>query len=340
MHEGTPTDPIELHDPTAEVPTLLQHSLREEWGLGMITSREPDRVHLQFQDGLPRSFKRGYYHLFEAVDRRLDITLGIVDALQDMLGGTKKKTRRVRTVTLEEQVAFFGDLYEEGFVGEEYRHKHRTDGRAKPLKRHRDGLIATAKEELGKAKLQRSLAEGDPRAVFEAAGAVVSCTDLIKLNERKLFLAMSPKEHAAFANALFSLLHGRASFVRRFDDLVAALERGMGIAPSWELATLFSAALRPDKHTLVRMNTHARQAEYMAPGIRLTDRPMGIFYERLLQMSTSVQEVLEEKGYEPVDYFDVFEFMWQTLRPAAQKEIRANASSTSGASEDAAREAA
>lgn len=340
MLEGTPTDPIHLHDPTAEVPTLLQHSLREEWGLGIVTKREDDRVHLQFQDGFPRSFKKGYYHLFEAVDRRLDITLGIVDALQSMLGTQKKKTRRVRTVTLDEQIAYFGDLFEDGFAGEDYLHKHRNDGRSNPLKRHRDGLIDTAKDELGKAKLQRMLQGGNPRSVFEAAAEVVACTDLIKLKERKLFLAMSPKEHAAFANALFSLLHSRASFARRFDDLVAALERGMGKAPSWELATVFMAGLRPDKHTVVRMNTHSRQAEYMAPGLRLTDRPMGIFYERLLQMSTTIRETLEENGYEPTDFFDVFEFMWQTLRPAAQKEIRANAAEAGGASKDSAREAA
>ena len=176
--------------------------------------------------------------------------------------------------------------------------------------------------------------------MFDAAAEVVSCTDLIKLNERKLFNAMSPKEHAAFANALFALLHSRASYVRRFDDLVAARERGRGKAPSWELATVFTAALRPDKHTVVRMNTHSRQAEYMAPGLRLTDRPMGIFYERLLQMSTTIRETLVENGFEPVDYFDVFEFMWQSLRPAAQKEIRANASDAAGSGKDSAREAA
>lgn len=340
MLESTPTDPIHLHDPDAEVPTLLQHSLREEWGLGIITKREDDRVYLQFQDGFPRAFKKGYYHLFEAVDRRLDITLGIIDALQEMLGGTKKKSRRVRTVTLDEQVGYFGQIYDNGFAGEDYLHKHRGDGRKKPLKRHRDGLIDLAKENLGKAKLQRALAAGDPRSVFEAAGEVVACTDLIKLKERKLFLAMSPKEHAGFANALFALLHSRASFVSRFDELVAVLERGMGKAPSWELATLFMAALRPDKHTVVRMNTHSRQAEYMAPGLRLTDRPMGIFYERLLQMSTTVKDALEEAGYEPHDYFDVFEFMWQTLRPAAQKEIRANAPRAKAVEGEAAQEAA
>ncbi len=321
------TDPIQLHDPKADVPALFQHSLREEWGLGIVTSRESDRVHLQFQDGFPRSFKKGYYHLFDAVDRRLDVTLGIVDALQGMLGTKKKKTRRVRTVSLSEQIAYFGELYSQGFVDTEYLSRHRGDERKKPLKRHRDGLIATAKAELGKARLQRFLQRGEPRAVFDSAGKVVSSTDIIKLSERKLFLAMSPKHHAAFANALFALLHSRASFVRRFDELVVALERGMGKTPSWELATIFMAALRPDKFTVIRMNTHSRQAEYMAPGLRLTDHPMGIFYERLQQMSVSVQEALEEHGFEPTDFFDVFEFMWQTLRPAAQKKMRTRSAS-------------
>lgn len=314
---------------------LLQHSLREEWGLGIVVSQASDRVQLQFQDGLPRSFKKGYYHLFEAIDRRLDVTLGIVDALHGMMDGPKRTSKRNRAVTLDEQVAYFSEQYEGGFEGAQWDQAHRGSERKTPLKRHRDGLVAMAKQEFGKTRLRKALNAGTPGEVHAAAVCVVASTNIVKVKERKLFDAMSPSQHALFANSLFSLLHGRASFGKRFDDLVASLERGMGQAPSWELSTIFLAAYRPEDHTVVRLNTQSRQAEYMAPGMVLSGRPMGIFYERLLKMSVTVREALESEGCTPRDHFDVFDFMWQTLRPAAQKVIRASAAHESAADRDA-----
>lgn len=319
------TNPIAVFNPAAEVPSLIQHSKREQWGLAIVLDKEDDRVHMQFQDGRKRTFKKGWYHLLNAVDRRLDVTLGIVDALQDMAGRKRRRSSK-RTVTLDEQIAYFAEeLFENGFRGEEYTAHHRGDGRKRPLKRHRDGLLALAEEKLGRRSMLKALTEGNPSDVHEAAGEVVASTDLVKVKERKTFLAMDAEHHAAFANALFAVLYGKAPLAKTFGGLVAALERGMGDTPTWELATLFLGVMKPKEHAVIRFNTHSRQATFMAPGLVMPDRPMGTLYERLLKMTLGVREALEEADLSPRDNLDVFDFMWATLRPNAQKAIRARA---------------
>lgn len=337
------TNPIDSTSAEASVPTLFKHSLREKWGLGMILAKEDDRVHLQFQDGRKRTFKEGYYHLFDPVDRRLDVTMGIVDALQAMAPDSKPKRRSTaaRPVTLDEQIAYFDEvLWTEGFRGDAYTEKHRGDGRKRPLKRHRDALIELAQTELAKRPLLKALTEGNPSAVHEAAGKVVACTDLVKVAERKKFLAMDEEFHAPFANALYAMLYGKAELQKSMGDVVAWLERGMDQTPSWELVTLFLGALRPEEHSVIRYNVHSRQAAFMAPGLTLPKRPMGTLYKRLLKMTASVKEALEEADLEPRDYIDVFDFMWATLRPAAQKKIRARTAKPRAEKKDAEQEAA
>lgn len=314
---------IDIQPPNAHVPTLYRHAKRTQWGLGIVLEKGHDRIRVQFQDGRSRSFKHGYYHLFEPVDRRLDVAMGIVEALRSMSGETSSRpSEKKRPVTLDEQIAYFAELYPEGFEGEEYTAEHRGDERKRPLKRHRDALIALAKEELDKKALSKLLKDGDTKAVWEAAGRVVASTDLVKVAERKRFLAIKKTHHDAVANGLHALLHGQSPITQRFDAMVAWLERAMGEAPSWELATVLLGAFHPDEHVVVRENVFSRQAVWMAAGLTIPKRPMGILYERLLNMAKTVREELEGADMAPRDLLDVHDFMWLTLKPAAQKKIR------------------
>ncbi len=307
----------------AAVPPLLRHSRREQWGLGVMVDRGGDRVNIQFQDGRARTFKEGYYHLFEAVDRRLDVALGIVEALHSMSGQPARVAgSRRQPVTLEEQVEHFAALFPEGFRGDDYVEAHRGDERRRPLKRHRDHLVARAAEALSSRAIKKAINASDPAAVLAAAGEVVAATDLVKVAERKRFLDIKKKHHEAVADALFALLHGRSALTPRFDAWVATLERALGAAPSWELATVLVGAAHPDAHVVVRESVFTRQAVFMAPGLTIPSRPMGILYERLLALTVGVRDALVEADLEPRDLFDVQDFMWLTLKPAAQRAIR------------------
>ncbi len=132
---------------------------------------------------------------------------------------------------------------------------------------------------------------------------------------------MPRKHHALVATALFDLLHGTGKLIPRFEAWVGALESAMGHTPSWSLATVLPGVVRPKKHLVVRPKAVTLQAEWMAPGLSLSDRPMGILYERLLAMGTKMRERLVSEGVEPTDLLDVVDFMWLTLKPAARKEI-------------------
>jgi hypothetical protein len=330
-----------MHDDRSAVRTLFCHSKRDQWGLAIVLRRQPDRVQMLFQDGRTRSFKNGYYHLIEAVDKPLDTTLRVVRALESMAPDDDARTtkRRVKPVSPEEQMAFFRDTFADGFADEDYVEHHRGDGRARPLKRHRDALVEGAKA-LSKRKMNRLLADEDHRAIFEAARAVVRSTDMVSPTDRKSFAEIGRKHHALLADALFEVLHGGGKLIPRFEAWVAALETAMGRAPTWNLTTVLLGSVRPTKHVVVRPKALALQAEWMAPGLSLSDRPMGILYERLLAMASKVQARLVDAGLEPNDLLDVVDFMWLTLKPAAKREILERRAELGLSAESADREAA
>ncbi len=117
------------------------------------------------------------------------------------------------------------------------------------------------------------------------------------------------------------MLHAKGKLIPRFEAWVAALETAMGRAPTWNLATVLLGAVRPKKHLVVRPKAVTLQKQWMAPGLSVSDRPMGILYERLVGMATKLRDRLKDNDLEPQDLLDVVDFMWLTLKPAAKREI-------------------
>ena len=241
------TTSSDMHAYNPGAPVLFRHTKRDVWGLGIVIRKADDRVHMQFQDGRKRTFIDGYYHFLDAVDRPLDITMSIVDGLKSMCEGFDDEQRltnapRVKEISLDEQIVYFHEKYEDGFQSAEWTEDHRGDGRKRPLKRHRDPAVAKAKDLLSKAAFKQSPAE-----IHAAAVKVVKMTGLVPAKERKAF--------------------------------------------------------------------------WMAPGLRLPERPMGLLFERLVAMTDATRERMEEKGLKPRDMLDVRDFMWLTLKPAGRKRI-------------------
>lgn len=330
MLDSTPTTPApDALPPTAaidvpgRVPTLFRHTKREQWGLAIVRRKLDDRLQMQFQDGRQRTFKLGYYHFLDAVDRQLDVTLGIVEALESMMDLDEGTTRRerIRPVSMDEQMAYLRELYAAGFQDEAYAEHHRGDGRARPLKRHRDPLVLLAQEHLSKAAMRRAMSAEDFTAIHRGANAVVSSTDLVSAKERKLFAAMEASHHEAFADSLHALLYGTSKLIGRVDGFVATLDRALGQSPSWELATLLLGTVHVSEHVVVRERVFSLQSEWTAPGLGVSSRPMGLLYERLRAMAVTVRDQLKEAGFEPRDLLDVGDFMWVTRKPKAQARV-------------------
>ncbi len=78
---------------------------------------------------------------------------------------------------------------------------------------------------------------------------------------------------------------------------------------------------QPDEHIAVKPELFQRQALWMAPGLRCSDRPMGLLYERMRTMALGVRERIEALELTPRDLLDVRDFMWLTLKPAARTRI-------------------
>lgn len=315
-----PTNDIETQDPNSSMPTLFRHTKREKWGLGILQTVMDDRIQMQFQDGRNRYFKKGYYHLLDAVDRPMNVAAGIVDALQQMMPEEDRPERKNRILppSMEEQIEYLRTLFPGGFQDEDYAEHHRGDGRKRPLKRHRDALVARAEKYLTRKTLQ-----GDPHEAFKASCKVITVTGLVGAKERKKYKAIEEEHHEDVMTALRALLYGKSKLIQRFDAYVRALEKAMGETPSWELATVFPAAVKPKEHPPVRARVQSLQAQWMAPGLLVSDRPMGLLYERLVTMTKGVEDLLNEAGLEPRDFLDIYDFMWITLKPAGQKKIMA-----------------
>ncbi|MEO0323572.1 MAG: hypothetical protein AAF447_11490 [Myxococcota bacterium] len=302
--------------PSADAPALFSHAKRREWGLGLVLKKREDRVRVQFEDGRQRRFKRGWYHLLEPADRRHDEALDVAEALREMAGETKPTGNRKRPIALEEQLAYFRELFADGFGDDDYVIAHRGDGRKRPLLCHRDALVAAG------TKMREAVRDSDAERLMDAATTAVTRTDLIASKERKSFAAMEASGRAAVAEALFAVAKSRGALVRAFDGLVKALERALGQTPSWALVTLLLAAPRPDARLVVLPRIAQAQARWMAPGLTVGARPLGALYARLETMALRVRADLEEAGLAPKDLFDVVQLMKLTLGPTAQKRIR------------------
>lgn len=312
------------------MPPLFRHVKRADWGLGIVVGARGDRLDLQFQDGQQRTFKKGFYHLLDAVDRQLDVTLRIVDGLETMASesGGAPKRKRTLPITITEQIAYFLHLYPDGFADVGYAEHHRGDRRKRPLIRHRDALIARAQEQLSKANLRRALASDDFAAVHRAAHEVIASTDRVSLKERKAFAAMDAAHHAAFADGVHALLHGTSPLIARIDGYTTTLERALGHSPSWPLVTVLLGAVHPHDHVVVEERVFARQAEWSAPGASISSRPMGFVYERLRSMAHGVRDALLAAGLKPRDLLDVTALMEITRKPKAQAFVEAGRADT------------
>jgi len=315
-----PSD-LDAYDKSTSCKTLFRHTKREQWGLGIVLRMYDDRVRMQFQDGRTRTFKAGFYHLIDAVDRPLDVTASIVEALRSMtdedLGTTGPS---VNAISMAEQIELLREMFPDGFQDAGYAEHHRGDGRKRPLKRHRDALVERA-QGLKKKPMVALLNAGDYAEIHAIATKLVGVTDLVSAKERKAFKQIDEAHFESLATTMHALLHGSSKLAVRFDAFVRAVEAAMGDAPTWGLATVFLGAVHPTEYVVVREKVLELQSEWMAPGLGISERPMGILYERLREMAARVKEELTNEDLEPRDLLDVLDFMWATLRPKSRNRI-------------------
>lgn len=315
---------------TENTGTIYRHLKRPEWGCAILLSDRGGKREYQFEDGKKRVFKRAYCDMFKPVDRPLDETKVIKKNLLTRAGRRQQAVSNTtgKAIPLNDQVEYFLDKYENGFRDDAWIATRRGAEGRKRLKRHREGLIEDARELLGKEHIDALLAEDKYDEVVAAMIKLANSTDLTTKRHSSSLTLIRGTGAVEVANALRDLLYGDGEYSIRFEAFVAVLSRAVGKAPSWQLATLFAAAVHPTEHLFVKPKTTDLQAEWMAPGITMTKLPNGPTYERLREMAMNLGERLGRKNMAPGDLLDLHDFMWETMRPKARKDIASSGGSS------------
>ncbi len=313
----------DLHAYRSGSQTLFKHIKREQWGLAIVDEKSDETATLIFEDGRKHRFHRDFYHLIQAVDRPYDVAKRIYDGIAAMSSTKKRASRSTeKPVSVEEQVTFFKGVFDDGF-GEEYGKEHRGDGRARALKRHRDGLVDAATEHLDEGEIRAALLDGEFSDVVKRATAVLNATDMVAAKERKAFSTVAEEHHEELANAIVGLLYDKGDLQPRFEAWTQALSIAVG-APSWALVTGLLGARYPQEHLIIDVKTARLQAEWMAAGMTIAIRPSYVQYQRILEMFTNLKGQLGEADLEPKDMLDVVTFAQITLKASARNEILAS----------------
>ena len=106
MHEALDATSNPVSDPTA-TPQLFRHCKREDWGLAVLLWEREGKRGYRFEGGHERTFKEGYYHLFESASAVGDAAEKLlaslaVEAVADP--ATARRAKRAATATLAELI--------------------------------------------------------------------------------------------------------------------------------------------------------------------------------------------------------------------------------------------
>ena len=307
---------------TTGEPRLFRHSKRRQWGVAALVWERDGKRGYQFSDGKLRIFKEGYYSLFESAIAPGDGSAKTVRRLA-RLARSEELTEATRLPTLRDQIELFRREYPGGFHGETWIKKKRGSKARKPLKRHRDPVLTLAKAKLSVEAMRARIAAEQWAEHLDDIIEVLGTTDLAPRPQLEKLQACKPSR--SLSMAIYSWLHNPSGDTstehadRRFNRLV----RELGPAGGWQLVTALGAIVHPNTHCCVRLRSHTLQGKMLLSEFKVSKRPQAKHYRRFCHVSKAVHNELVEAGFVPRDNLDVYDFMWETLRPAARETLLA-----------------
>lgn len=305
------------------LPTLYIHSKRPEWGLAIMARSGREKQRFLFQDGRMRAFPDQFSHLMEPADKPFDVAERVARQLSSQLDGhtfdNPAPVARDERVPFDDQIKVFAELFPGGFYDDEYVKQIRTADKRR--KRHRDPAIVEARRLLAADRLDAMIAAGDHDGVLATANEVLDHTSVCSKRDRRVLDELPESKRADFAVALRDLLHGEASYFDRFTRFMAVIDEQEDIRVTWPLATVLPALVHPEEHVAVKPSVFRKQAQWMAPRLAYNKVPNAGLYERFRRMAVAVKDKLEAAGHKPRDLFDIYDFIWSTLRPKALKTL-------------------
>jgi hypothetical protein len=306
-------------------PSVYCHASRREWGRAVVAEHLSDRTRYVFEHGGERTLMNGIKHL-EEVDLPPEERESLAKKLlrhaapQRSSAAAKRAKAPVAKattgITFELQEERFRARFPDGFGGEKYvlEQRNAPDGHDGT---DLDALISTARQLLSVERLDAAIARKSYEEVYNDALKVVAAALRLAFPkaDEPTFSRMPEARHEPFARALRDLLYGTAAYGVRFNAFVKALG---GKAVPWTIATLFSAAVHPDEHVLVKPLQSQRQARVLGSDTP-AGSPSGAAYQKHLAVARMLRDRLVTAGHTPRDLFDVYVYQWRTLSLAAQR---------------------
>ena len=303
---------------------LFVHVKRPAWGAGILSMELDDRREYLFEDGKRRSIQNGFYHMLEPLSAPDDVFNRIWEQLNarlDTATTTTTRGRKGKTLTLEQQVSIFRELFPDGLIEGAYAERHRGQGAARRVKRHLDAAITHAQRLLGPAPLRARVEKQEWAEFMEDFIAVLRGTDLCTPAEVKLVAALPEARFQPIAEALLECVdrteesEGREAFTR----LVTAADVPGHKGPTWPMISTVLGLVSPSNEVVVKRSTFAAQAAQFNWSFEAL--PDANAYIRLRKMAISLRERLEAMGLPSVDLLDVTTFINMTQRPKNRKLI-------------------
>lgn len=305
---------------------LYRHSQRPEWGMALLAWEKNGRRAYQFEDGKLRKIQEGYYDLLNPVDDAEGpiraVRANLQAAIKALKSGGEQKVRKA-VCTFEQQVALFTKLYPKGFKDPKWLDDKRGDASegASALKRHRDPILAAAKEALALERAGPLMEEERHSEFTESITDLLADTNLVPLSHVKSLRRLDEEEGRRYAEAVFQLLHGSdggaEEFDGRFEAYLTTMDELLGGRPSWRVATALLALTYPQEHVAVRRSAFLRQAGTIAPTGTYSRKPKATSYRSYRRVALGVKKRLEAMDHQPADLLDIHDFIWTTLRKSA-----------------------
>ena len=307
---------------------LFRHTVRPEWGTAMLVVEEPGKRRYQFTDGKLRTFKEGYYELFEQVEIEASEGARLLSNLQTLAGnatwGNQPESRtatKTESFSLPEQITIFKQIFERGFQDTDYEADVRgcsEDGG----KGTRHDVIIACRTLLSKETLGQAIEDERWKEIHKTAVTVAGSTNIPSSgSDLRLLRQLDEDKCEGFAKALFFLLHSDEAYSLRFTRWVEYLASA-GVKPTWPMTTVLPALAFPGEHIAIKPSVFRQEARVVMSGMEYTPTPNANDYERYQRMGKKISQTLVTNDLQPRDMMDVYDFIWLTLRPKGKKLIK------------------
>lgn len=308
-----------------QFPVLYAHSVRKDWGVGLLTGESDGKRRYLFEDGDERTLASGFFELMRRVEKPSPEQQAAYTRLRGELATRARSAggsgETPSDYALVDQLTRFRETYPGGFADPTWGAEVRGDGAERRAPQRRVAAIKDAQERLSVKELDLLLASQHFGQIWDRVTAVARQSDLLpaaQLNHR----LPSGDQQRAIAHALRELLHGNGLYKVRMDRYLAAFFATFGDFPRWELATLPSALVHPTEHVCVEPATFRKQLKSIASRRSIATKPSSAGYTSCLNLARQVANKLTELGEAPRDLLDVHDFMVFTLKPTPKTRVR------------------